>query len=170
MTMVTTLMATMTDTLLLLQTTMTMIMAMRMAMVAPWLVQANGKVCTQAAAKLSKLRHVKSSINSILNAGDVQQQAAVLCAVADHPVVTVAQVLARIDSSKEIPTAKFVCQQSSRMMGRACSGETIRGKTSQQKGDAAEVMMIFSKPSHHHQISNQTHPACMTVLTSWVFQ
>ncbi len=101
------------------------------AMAAPWLVCANSTVHTHAAAKTFKLRCVKPAVERILNADDVQQQAAVLRAVADHPALMVVQELAGIDYSKEIAAAKFVCKQSSGMMGRACSGNMICGKTSQ---------------------------------------
>jgi hypothetical protein len=108
------------------------IMVTTTAMAPPWSVHANGTVHTQVAMMMAKLQHVKPTVDKILNAGDIQQQAPVLRAVTDHPALATACELAGIDSSKEKATAKFLCKQSSWMMGQSCSGNTICGKTSQK--------------------------------------
>jgi hypothetical protein len=89
-TMTTTIMATITTTntttmapLMVLAATEAM--ATMTAMVAPWLVTANGTVHTLTARKMAKLWRVKLAINKILNAGDFKQQAAILWAVVDQP-------------------------------------------------------------------------------------
>ena len=84
---------------------------------------------------MAKMRLIKPAVNRIHNAGNVEQQAAVLRAVIDHRYFTAARELAGIDSTKEIAAAKYVCEQSARMLGRARtrSNEKARGKTSREK-------------------------------------
>ncbi len=55
-----------------------------------------------------KHRHMKPVVENILCAGGVQAQAAVLCAVADHPSLAPARELASMDSSKMQAAYKFV--------------------------------------------------------------
>ncbi len=86
-------------------------MVTTMVMAAPWLLTKNGTVCTPVARKMAQLWRVKPAVDKILNAGNVEQQAAVLCAVTNHPVLTAALKLAGIDLSKEHATAKYVCDQ-----------------------------------------------------------
>ncbi len=68
--------------------------ATMMAMAAPWLLTKNGIVCTSATRKMPKLWRVKPAVNNILNAGNIEQQTAVLCAVANNPALTTAHKLA----------------------------------------------------------------------------
>ena len=95
----------------------------------PWAVSSTGKVCTPAARKMAKQRRVKPAVDNILNAGNVQSQAALLRALADHPALAPAIKMAGIATSKEMAAAKFVCNQSARMMERARSGKKLRRKT-----------------------------------------
>ncbi len=98
------------------------------------------------AKKMAKMWKVKPAADRILKAGSVEDQAAVLCAVIDHRDLAAACELAGIDSSMDITTAKYVCKQSARMLGRARSSENARGKTSHEKRDAAEVVLTFTAP------------------------
>ncbi len=93
------------------------------------------------------MRKVKPAVDRILKAGSVEDQAAVLRAVIDHRDLAAARELAGIDSSKDITTAKYVCEQSARMLGRARSSKNARGKTSREKRDAAEVVLMLTVPS-----------------------
>jgi hypothetical protein len=88
---------------------------------------------SSAAKKMAKMRRVKPAVDRILKAGDVSKQAAVLRAVIDHRDLAAAREVAGIDLSKDIATAKYVCEQSARMLGRAWSTENARGKTSREK-------------------------------------
>ncbi len=88
-------------------------------------------------------------------------EAAVLRAVADHPALKAARELVGIETSKTLALSKFLCNQSSRMMERAHNGESVHGKTSQEKHDAIEVVLTFSAPSPNKPAA---HPACVTVL------
>jgi hypothetical protein len=91
------------------------------------------------------------AVDQIHNAGDVEQQAAVLCAVIDHRDLAAAHELARIDSTKEMATAKYVCEQSARMLGHACSSKNAQGKPSHEKQDAVEVVLTFTAPSPNQE-------------------
>jgi hypothetical protein len=53
---------------------------------------------------------------------------------------------AGINSLKDIDTAKYVCKQSARMLGRARSSKNAQGKTSREKQDAAKVVLMFTAP------------------------
>jgi hypothetical protein len=59
---------------------------------------------------MAKLRCVKPAVDKILNASNTEQQAAVLCTVTNHPALAAARELAKINSSKEQATAKYVCE------------------------------------------------------------
>jgi hypothetical protein len=61
----------------------------------PWAVSSSGKVGSRAAKKMAKQRHVKPSVDKILNAGNVQLQSALLHALADHPALTPAVKLVK---------------------------------------------------------------------------
>jgi hypothetical protein len=63
----------------------------------PWSIDTNGNVRTPAAQKMMKDQRVKPAVENILHAGSMQVQAAVLCAVADHPSLAPACELARIN-------------------------------------------------------------------------
>ncbi len=87
-----------------------------------WLCHVDGTARRSSAAKkMAKMRRVK--LNQICNAGNVKQQAAVLHAVIDHRDLAAAHELAGIDSTKEMAATKYVCEQSARMLGRACSSK-----------------------------------------------
>jgi hypothetical protein len=113
----------------------------------PWAVSSSGKVLTPAAKKMAKQRRVKPSVDQIINAGNVQSQAAILRALADHPALAPAVEMAGIATSRAIAAAEFVCTQLLRMMERARSATKLRGNKQQQKRDAAEVMLTFTAPS-----------------------
>jgi len=113
----------------------------------PWAVSSSGKVRSRAAKKMAKQRRVKPSVDKILNAGNVQSQAALLRALADHPALAPAIKLAGIATSRSMAAATFVCTQLARMMERARSGTNLRGKREREKRDAAEVMLTFTAPS-----------------------
>jgi hypothetical protein len=49
--------------------------------------------------------------------------------------------------SKTLAALIFLCNQSSRMMERACNDDAVCSKTSQEKCDAIEVVLTFSMPS-----------------------
>ena len=61
----------------------------------PWAVSSSGKVHSHAAKKMAKQRHVKPSVDKILNAGNVQSQSALLHALADHPALAPAVKLVK---------------------------------------------------------------------------
>ena len=112
-----------------------------------WAVSSTGKVCTPAARKMAKHRCVKPAVDNILNAGNFQSQAPLLCALADHPELDPAIKMAGIATSRAMAAAEFVCAKLARMMDRARSGEKLRGNTHKQKHDAAKVMLTFTAPS-----------------------
>ncbi len=89
---------------------------------------------------------MKPAVENILRTGSVQEQAAVLCAVMDHPSLASARKLARIDSLKMQAAYNFVCKQSSCLMKRNCNRENSRARTTDKKRDAAKVMITFSTP------------------------
>jgi hypothetical protein len=113
----------------------------------PWAVTSSGKVHMPTAKKMAKQRRVKPSVDQIINAGNVQLQAAILCALADHPALAPAVEVAGIATSRAIAAAKFVCTQPACMMECAWSAIKLRGNKQQQKRDAAEVMLTFTAPS-----------------------
>ncbi len=65
-----------------------------------------------------------TAVDKILNAGNIEQQAAVLRAIANHPALAAAYKLAGIDSLKEQATTKYVCEQSTRMLGLLAAVKT----------------------------------------------
>jgi len=113
----------------------------------PWAVSSSGKVRLRAAKKMAKQRCVKQSFNKILTTGNVQLQAALLCALTDHPALAPAIKLAGIATSRSMAAATFVCTQSARMMERARSGTNLHGKREREKRHATEVMLTFTTPS-----------------------
>jgi hypothetical protein len=112
----------------------------------PWSVNTNGNVHTPAARKMMKHQCVKPVMDNILYAGSVQVQAAVLCAVTDHPFLAPAHELASIDSSKMQAAYKFVCKQSSCLMKTNHNQAFLHAKTTDEKCDAVKVMLTFSAP------------------------
>jgi len=96
----------------------------------PWKYGPDGTKRGPNASKMAKHRKLKPAVDKILNAGGVESQAAVLRAVADHPALTVARLLAGIDSSKSTNATKFLCEQSSRMLSRMRS--TTGGKSTNE--------------------------------------
>ena len=111
----------------------------------PWKYGPDGTKRGPNASKMAKHRKVKPAVDKILNAGGVESQAAVLRAVADHPALTVARLLAGIDSSKSMNATKFLCEQSSHMLSRTRS--TTGGKSTNEKRDAAETILVSLAPS-----------------------
>ena len=113
---------------------------------------------------MAKQRHVKPSVDKILNAGNVQSQAALLRALADHPVLALAVKLAGIATSRSMAAATFVCTQLAQMMERARSGTNLRGKREQEKHNAAEVMLTFTAPSPMRKAGNPSRHDCACAL------
>jgi hypothetical protein len=111
-----------------------------------WEYGTNGTVQMPAASKMAKSRMVKPAVDEILNAVSVESQAAILFAVTDQPSLTTARILAGIDMSKAIVAMKFLCEQSSRMMSRNRTMQNMCGNTTNEKRDAAKVMLTFSAP------------------------
>jgi hypothetical protein len=101
---------------------------------------------------MAKLWHVKLAVNKIVNAGNVEQQTAVLRAVPNHPALATACEFARIDLLKEQATANYVCEQSVQMLGRACSSKNARGKATRDKHHAAKVVLMFTAPSPNREL------------------
>jgi hypothetical protein len=77
----------------------------------PWEHGPDGTLHGPNASRMAKHRKVKPALDKILDAGSIVSQAAVLRAVADHPALTAAHLLAGIDSSKSTIAAKFRCEQ-----------------------------------------------------------
>jgi hypothetical protein len=71
----------------------------------PWAVSSTGKVRTPSARKMAKQRCVKPAVDNILNAGNVQSQAALLRALADHPRLAPAVKMAGIATSRAMAAA-----------------------------------------------------------------
>jgi hypothetical protein len=139
--------------------------ATAMAVADDWLCRVDGTARkTSAARKMAKMRRVKPAVDKIRNAGNVEQQAAVLRAVIDHCDLTAARELTGIDSTKEIAAAKYVCEQSTRMLGRARSNEKAQGNTSREKQDAAEVVLTFTAPSPNRTINVPSRRQCACLL------
>ena len=84
--------ATMTTTT---TTTTTMTMA-AIAAVAPWSIGANGAACTLVAMRMAKMRQIKPTVDKIVDEGNVDDQATMICAVIDHPALVAARALAGI--------------------------------------------------------------------------
>ncbi len=90
---------------------------------------------------------VKPAVEVICQGGNIVLEAAVFRAVTDHPALNAARELAGIETPKTLAVCKFLCNQSSRMIERACNGKSVSSKTSQEKRDAIEVVLTFSAPS-----------------------
>ena len=89
---------TTTTTTTMMTTTMTMA---AIAAVAPWSIRANGAARTLAVMRIAKMRCVKPTVDKIVDAGNVNDQATMICAVVDHPALVAARALAGILSTKE---------------------------------------------------------------------
>jgi hypothetical protein len=133
-------------------TTMTMA---AIAAMAPWSIGANGTACMLAAMRMAKMRCVKPTVDKIVDAGNINDQATMICAVVDHPALDAARALAGILSTKEQAAASYVSEQTARMLGRARNNVQIRGKSKREKRDATEVVMLFSAPSPTRPSTNQ---------------
>jgi hypothetical protein len=117
-----------------------------------WLRRVDGTARRSSAAKkMAKMRRLKLAVDRVCNAGNIEQQAAVLRAIIDHRDLASAHELAGIDSTKEMAAAKYVCEQSARMLGRARSSKNAQGKTSCEKRDAVKVVLTFTAPSPNRE-------------------
>ena len=85
-----------------------------------------------------------TAVDKILNASNIEQQAAVLRAIANHPALAAACKLAGIDSLKEEATTKYVCDAD---VGTACSSENAHGKAMRDKHHAVKMVLTFTAPS-----------------------
>ena len=76
-------------------------------------------------------------------------EAALLCTVTYHPALNNARELAGIEKLKILAASKFICKQSSMMMKHAQTNDSlcVCGKSSQEKHDAAKVVLTFCVPS-----------------------
>jgi hypothetical protein len=140
--MTTTTMMTMTTTM----TTMTLAVATSSS-ADPWSVTMQRTLRMPAAARKEKCKMVKPAVKAICQGRNILLEAAVLCAVADHPDLNAACKVAGIDTLKTLAASKILCNQSLRMMERACHGDAVCGKTSLEKHDAVKVVLTFSMPS-----------------------
>jgi hypothetical protein len=149
MTTMTTTMTTMMTTMITMATTTrtTTPAVTTSSSVDPWSVTIQGTLHLSAAARKVKCKMVKPAVKAICQGGNIILEAAVLHAVADHPALNAACELAGIEMLKTLALSKFLCNQSSRMMKRACNGLSVHGKTSQEKHDAIKVVLTFSTPS-----------------------
>ncbi len=151
--MTTTTMTSMTTMMMMTTTTMGMTTMMTTPAAAMsssadlWSVTIHGTLWMPAVARKAKCKMVKPAVKAICQGRNIVLEAAVLRAVADHPAVNAARELVGIETLKTLALSKFLCNQSSRMMKRACNGESVRGKTSQEKHDTIEVVLTFSTPS-----------------------
>ena len=113
-----------------------------------WLCRADGKARRSSnAIKMAKMRRVKPAVDQITTAVSVEDQAALLRAVAGHRNLAAACQFAGINSSlndTNADTANYLCGQSARMLGRACSNETA---TSRDKQDAIQTTLMMMGPS-----------------------
>ena len=119
-----------------------------MAAADDWLCRVNGTVQqSNAANKMAKMRRIKPVVNRIYkNAISEEERASVLRAVIDHRDLAAAREFIGIDSTKEMSTAKYLCEQSARMLERACKNNKARSKSSREKRDASEVVLTFTAP------------------------
>ena len=106
-----------------------------------WALNDNGTMRTPLAQRVAKHSQVKPAVDSILHAGNVVQQGALLRAVLDHPS------MAAINSSKESAAAKYGVGQLARMMEQNCNTSKLRGNSTTEKRNVAEVILTFSAPS-----------------------
>ncbi len=113
----------------------------------PWSVTIHGTLWMPVAARKAKCKMVKPAVEAICQGRNIVLEAAVLRAVTAHPALNAAHELAGIETLKTLALSKFLCNQSLRMMERACNGESVCGKTSQEKHDAVKVVLTFSAPS-----------------------
>jgi hypothetical protein len=118
----------------------------------PWAVSSSGKVRPRAAKKMAKQQRVKPSVDKILSAGNVQSQAALLRALADHPALAPAVKMAGIAMSRAIAAAKFVCNQSACMMECTRSETKLRGTKHNAKRDT------FTAPSPVRKAGDPSRP------------
>jgi hypothetical protein len=76
-----------------------------------WLLNNDGESHNNNAQRMAKCRAVRPAVAKILGIGNnVAMQAAVLCAVVDHPKLVSARNLAGIALSREQAANNFVCQ------------------------------------------------------------
>ena len=99
-------------------TTTTMTMA-AIAVVAPWSIGANGAAHTLAAMRMAKMQCVKPTVDKIIDAGNVNDQATMIRAVVDYPALVASCALAGIPLTKEQAAALYVSEQTSRILGGA---------------------------------------------------
>ncbi len=88
---------TTTTTTTTTMTTTTMTLA-AIAAVAPWSIGAKGAARTLAAMRMAKMQQVKPTVDKIVDAGNIDDQATMIRAVVDldHPAWVIARVLAGI--------------------------------------------------------------------------
>lgn len=78
--------------------------------------------------KIAKMRCVKPAVDRIPNASSVEEMASILCAVLDHRDLAAALEFIGNDSTKEMSAAKYLCEQSARMLICARKNSKARGK------------------------------------------
>ncbi len=123
---------TTTTTTMITTTTMTTMMAPAAATSSsadPWSVTIHRTLRMPAVAWIVKCKMVKPAVKAICQGGNIVLEAAVLCTVADHLALSAARKLAGIEMLKTLAASKKLCNQSLRMMERACNGDAVCGKT-----------------------------------------
>jgi hypothetical protein len=129
-----------------------------------WALNANSTMQMPWARWKAKSHHVMPAVRSILSAGNAVQQGAVLRAVMGHPSMAHARQIADIDLLKKIAAAKFVVGQSTRMMEWNCSTTKLRGNSTAEKRNAAEVLMTFSASLPEKTAAVPSQRQCAPVL------
>ncbi len=135
-------------------TTTTMSMA-AIAVVAPWSIGVNGTARRLGAMRMAKMRHAKPTVDTIVKAGNVEDQATLIRTVVDHPALVAARALAGLFSTKEQAASLYVSEQTVRILGLACSNKKVWGKSKREKCDATKVILAFSAPLSTHQSTNR---------------
>ncbi len=93
----------------------------------------NGTARTLRAMRMAKMRCVKPTVDTIVKAGNVEDQATLICAVVDHPALVAARALAGLLSTKEQAASSYVSEQTAWMLGHARSNKKGSGEIEERK-------------------------------------
>ena len=117
------------------------------AAVAPWsMIGANGAARTLAAMRMVKMQRVKPTVDTIVKAGNVEDQATLIRAVVNHSALAAARALAGLLSTKEQAAASYVSKQTARILGRARSNVKVRGNRREKNAMPPRLSWRFQ---HH---------------------
>jgi hypothetical protein len=97
-------------------------------------------------------------------AGNPSMQAAVLCAVINHPSLAPARMMAGIDSAKHQETTNFLCQQSACLMSHNRTTESKHGNTTANRCDAVVTVFTFMAPSPGKKDGVPSERECARVM------